>query len=346
MEEKIEETKVEETKEELPTEAPKEEIKEKEQPQPVDSLLPGPQPIAKYDDERKYETIIEEKRLAFTAKYGKSRRISYIMMAVVMAVAVGSVICLTQKNPALNIVGWVLISSAVVGMLIFYIVNRNRMPYMTKDYIKSVNELMNSYNYTHQDVTEAATDEKEKMDLADVIVDGAYKELTNIASRNVIHARYKNKKFLVSDLGLYTGNGKNSKSVFVGKYISTENTLHFKEHFVINIKNKDNPVDLPTNVEDLALLVDEPDFAIYGPKDEDIKKVAGTKFLPAIRKLVLDEVLLNAVIVIWAGHSAAYLSYCDDIMTLPFQNVFDGKANDVFKDNLYDLLEAFDLLNK
>lgn len=342
----MEEKKLEqETKEVEKVESPKEEEK-KEQPQDVDALLPGPKPIEKYQSERHYSEYIEDKRLEFTGVYGRNRKWSYIMMGIVLAIAVGSVICLTQKNAVLNIVGWVLISSAVIGMLVYYLVNKNKMPYLTKEYIKAVSETLNSYNYTHQDVTEANCDEKEKVDLADIIVDGVYQDLSNIASRNVVRARYKGKSFLTADMGLYTGLGKQSKSAFVGKYISMENTLHFKDYFIINIKKKDQAVDLPTKVEGLTLLVDEDEFAIYGPKDEDIKKVAGTKLLPAIKKLELDDVLLNVNIVIWAGHTAAYLSYCDEIMTLPFQNPFTGKANDKFKDDLYTALEAFELINK
>ena len=340
MEEKLEEIKQQEN-----TDVQVKEEGKEEQPQ-VDALLPGPKPIEKYESETPYYSFIEGKRLDFAAKYGKNRKWSYIMMAIVMAVAIGSVICLTQKNFALNIVGWVLISLAVVSMLVYYIVTKNRMPYTTKEYIQTVSDTLNSYNYTHKDIKEPMCDPKEKVDLADVIVDGVYQDLTNIASRNVIRARYKGQKVTVSDLGLYTGAGKNSKSVFVGKYISMENTLHFKDYFIINIRAKDNPVDLPTKIDGLALLTDEEGFAIYGPKDEDIKKLVGTKFLPALRKIELDNVLLNINVVIWAGHTAAYLSYCDEIMTLPFQNVFDGKANDAFKEDLYDVLEVFETINK
>lgn len=346
MEEIIEEMKQEENqevenKEELPLEEEK-----KEQPQDVDTLLPGPKPIEKFDSVTSYANIIEGKRLDFAGRYSKNRKWSYIMMAIVMAIAIGSVICLTQKNAALNIVGWVMISTAVIGMLVYYIVTKNRMPYATKEYIKTVSDTLNSYNYTHQDIKEPVCDPQEKVELADIIVDGVYQDLTNIASRNVVRARYKGKKISVSDLGLYTGAGKNTKSTFVGKYITMENTLHFKDYFILSIRNKEQPVDAPTKLDGLTLLTDEDDFAIYGPKDEDIKKLVGTKFIPALKKIQLDNVLLNLNVVIWAGHTAAYISYCDEIMTLPFQNVFDGKANDKFKDDLYTLLEVFETINK
>ena len=99
-------------------------------------------------------------------------------------------------------------------------------------------------------------------------------------------------------------------------------------------------------MENLTVLLEEESFVIYGPKDADVKKVFGTKFIPAIRKIELDDILLNANFVLWAGHSTAYLSYTDDIMTLPFQSEFKGDANNKFRKDLYDVLAAFDLINK
>ncbi|MCR5506028.1 MAG: hypothetical protein K6F07_03445 [Bacilli bacterium] len=337
QEEKVEETPVEkeEKKEEKPAEAD------------VDALLPGPKPIKKYNEEKSYVQAIEEARLNFLKEYNKSRKMSYVMMVVVMAIAIGAVVCITLNNQVAKIIGWVLVGVAVVGMLVFYIATKNKLPHLTKDYIQVVNEVMNGHNYSDNTISEPMTDEKEKAEMADLMVDGVYANLGNIASRNMIHAKYRGHKFIVGDIGLYdNGQGKKRASLFVGKYLSMNNELHFKGHYIINIKNPQRPLDLPTDIEDLAVLVNEEDFVIYGPKDGDVKKDLGSKFLPAVRKIALNETLLNVNFVIWAGHSAAYLSYSDDIMTLPFQNPFTGKENDKYRKDLYDSLEAFNVINK
>ena len=217
---------------------------------------------------------------------------------------------------------------------------------MTKDYIKLVNETLNGYNYTDQLVSEASTDEKEKIELAELSCDGVYKELGQIASRNVVHAKYDGHNFVIGDVGLYNnGTGRNRVSVFVGKYLSMPNTLHFEGHYIVTIKG-DSPVDLPNDVEELATLLDEGNFLVYGPKDGNYEKALGKKILPLIRKLKIDDTLLNVNFVFWAGHSAVYLSYCDEIMTLPFQKPFTGEQNNKFRADLYAALEALEIINK
>lgn len=338
-----EELKEEEVKEELPEESkPIEEKKDD-----IDSLLPGPKPIEELNDERPYEEIIEAARLDFVKRYNKHRRLSYIMMVIVMVIAVASVVCITQTAMVFKIIGWSLIGSAIVGMLVFYIITKNNIPFMTKDYIQLVNNVLNAHNYLDKDTKDAVTDDKEKLELAELMVDGLYKDLGNSASRNVIHAKYKNSSFVAADLGLYNnGQGRKRLSVFVGKYISMQNSLHFTDHYIVNIKGKDNPVDLPTDIENLAILLEEENFIIYGPKDGDVKKALGTKLIPELKKIALDDTLLNVNFVFWAGHSTAYLSYTDDIMTLPFQSEFTGKANNKYREDLYAVLEAFSLINK
>ena len=335
-----------------------EELKEEEQPseeskpvtenkEDIDSLLPGPKPIESIDDERSYVEIIESARLEFVKKYKRHQRLSYIMMAIVMVVAIASVVCITQTAMVFKIIGWSLIGSAIVGMLVFYIVTKNNIPFMTKDYIQLINNVLNSHNYLDKDTKDASTDDKEKLELAELMVDGLYKNLGNIASRNVIHAKYQNKSFVAADLGLYdNGQGRKRLSVFVGKYISMQNSLHFTDHYIVNIKGKDSPVDLPSDIENLALLLEEENFVIYGPQDGDYKKALGTKLIPELKKISLDDNLLNVNFVFWAGHSTAYLSYTDEIMTLPFQSEFTGKANDKYREDLYAVLEAFASINK
>ena len=347
MEEEKKELEVQEVetpeKEEVSEETP---VNEKQEEKQTDEL-PGLVPITKYEDERPYVEVVESARKDFLKVYNSQRRLSYIMMAIVMVLAVGSVFLITQTMMALKIIGWSLIGVAIIGMLVFYIVTRNKVPALTKDYIQKINHILNSENFIHPDVSEPMTDEKEKIESADIIVENVYADLGQTASRNVIHAKYKGHSFLTADLGAYNNaTGRKRSSLFVGKYLNTQNTLHFEGRIIINLKAKENPVDLPTALEDLAILSEEDNFIIYGPKDADIKKIFGTKFLPALKKIKLDDNLLNANFVFWAGRSSAYLSYTDDIMTLPFQHEFVGNANSKYKADMYDVLEAFSLINK
>lgn len=292
-----------------------------------------------------YGDNIEKARLDFLKSYKNSRRNSYIMMGVVFALAVASVIFITLNGMGFKIAGWSLVGAAVVGMLVYYIVTRNSLPNRTKAYIAVVNENLNSRNFSHQSITEARTDKNEKIDLTDILSDSVYKDLNNIASRNVVNGKYLGRTFKVADLGLYTGAGRNRMAAFVGKYASLPNDLHFEGRYILNIKGE-KLVDLPTDLEGLVEVLNEDGLIIYGKEGSKPASDLGKQFISAIKEIKTNNILLNVNIVIWGGHSASYCSYDDVIMTLPFEKPFDRSANEIYANNLVDIFEALSLLTK
>ena len=155
----------------------KEEIQEQKQEEPkkedINSLFPGAVLIEKPNkDSKPYEEAIEQARVDFNKVVKKSRIRSYIAMGVVLALAVTSVIFIGFRGLAWSIAGWSLVGTAVVGMIVFYIVTRNTVPNATKDYIDVVNRELNQRNFADNQFTEAKTDKKEKLEIADPISDG------------------------------------------------------------------------------------------------------------------------------------------------------------------------------
>lgn len=296
-------------------------------------------------DDVPYDQAIETARLNFHKYFKKGRNRSYIIMAIVMVVAVASVILVTQQNMALKITGWSLVGAALVGMIVYYIVTRNSMPNATKDYIALVNKELNQRNFKDTRMVDVTVDPKEKIDLSDVMTDAVFKGVNNIASRNVINGKFKDRSFRVGDLGLYSGAGRNRTSCFVGKYLSYPNDLHFENRIVITKKGK-NPVDLPSDIEDLAVLLEEENLFIYGKEGLKYESILGKEFVANIKNLEVDGSLLGFTIVIWGGHSAAYFSYDDTVMSLPFEKEFKAAPNEKYANDLIVLLENFSSLLK
>ena len=296
-------------------------------------------------DQREYSEVIEEARLAFIKKYKAGRRNSYIAMGVVLAIAVAAVICITFNVFALKIVGWSLVGSGVVGMLIFYIVTRNSLPKATKDYIQVVNDQMNMRNFSDTRYSEVTTDKNEKIELSDPISDGIYKGLNNIASRNVINGKFDGRTFKVGDMGVYTGQGRARGSAFVGKYFTLVNDCHFEGRYIIVSKGQ-TPVDQPTDVEDLVVLEDKDSFAIYGKEGNKPSSDLSQKFIDKIKAIKIEEHLLNLNVVIWAGHTSVYASFDDQIMTLPYEKEYDKAPNEQYAKVLLSLFDALSLLVK
>ena len=310
----------------------------------INSIFPGATPIEKPSkDDPAYDDVIEQARLSFSKVIKKNRIGSYIAMGVVLALAVGAVILIGMAQMALKIVGWSMVGVAVIGMLVFYIVSRNIVPNATKEYIAVVNKQMNMRNFMDGQFTEVSTDKNEKMELADPISDAIYSNISNIASRNVINGKFVGRSFKVADMGLYSGAGKQRASAFVGKYMSFPNDLHFEGRYILVFKGQ-VPTDLPTDITDLVVLHEGDDMLVYGKEGNKYEQDLGKDFLKEIKKISVERHLLNLNVVIWSGHSAAYASYDDQIMTLPYQENYNKESNEQYADNLLDIFNSLKLL--
>ena len=337
--EELQEEVVQENKE--PEEAPKE-----EQQEDINNLFPGATPIEKPSkDDPAYDDVIEQARLSFSKVIKKNRIGSYIAMGVVLALAVGAVILIGMAQMALKIVGWSMVGVAVVGMLVFYIVSRNIVPNATKEYIAVVNKQMNMRNFMDGQFTEVSTDKNEKMELSDPISDAIYSNISNIASRNVINGKFAGRTFKVADMGLYSGAGKQRASAFVGKYMTYPNDLHFEGRYILVFKGQ-VPTDLPTDINDLVVLHEGDDMLVYGKEGNKYEADLGKDFLKEIKKVSIERHLLNLNVVVWSGHSAAYASYDDKIMTLPYQENYDKEPNEQYANNLLQIYNSLKLLTK
>lgn len=290
---------------------------------------------------------IERERSTLYADYKKSRKISNIITCVVLVVGLAGVILITQQSLPLTITGWSLMGATVLGLVAYYIVNKNKFPNKTREYIKTITKLINEHTFRADEFTDVVTDPQEKFDISELIADGVYQDVAIAQSRNVVRGKYAGKDFLYAEVALFKQQATRNKKegpMFVGKYISYPNNLEMKGRIVINLKKSDTPLDVPTGVGDLTVLKEQPNLGVYGLKETDVEKVLGKKFYAGLLEdLAIKEHLINVNVVVWAGKSAIYFSYDDAAMGLPFDKEFDRKPYDQMADNLSD---AFALLNK
>lgn len=284
-----------------------------------------------------YDQVIEDARKALYKSYMTSRRVSNILMFVVVAAIVGIMFMVINNNQVLKIVGYSLAGVLLVGMILFYVLTRKNFPNKTKDYVALVSKTLNSELFKNQEFDEIASNPEEKLGLDDLIGDSVYQEATGINSRNVVRGTYKKHHFLYSEAALTRPSTRKQQvpPLFVGKYISFPNDLKFDGRFVVVIKNPKEPLDLPNAVSDLAVLEDKDDFMVYGPEGSNYRDVIDNKVISQLKKLQIGGHLLNVNVVFWSGHSAAYISYDDTIMSVPFEKPLDKAGFDQsFKDLL------------
>ena len=289
-----------------------------------------------------YHVSIEEARSKLFKSYSRTRKITNIVMFAMVGAIAGIMFMIISNNQVLRIVGYALAGALLVGMITYYIVSRKKFPNRTKEYMEFVSETLRNRMFG-EGFSELKYDSNEKLDFADLAGDCVYKDATGINSRTIVRGTYKGHHFIYAEVALLRPSTRKQQvpPLFVGRYITMPNDYSFDGRFVFVSKNEKEPLDLPNAVDDLVLLEDKPDFAVYGPEGADYHKQFKSDFINALRKIKIEKHLLNINVVIWGGHSAAYLSYDDVIMSFPFDKPFDYES---FEQSYEDFDAAVKLL--
>ena len=278
------------------------------------------------EDNRPYQVKIEEARKTLFKSYSTQRKVSNILMFAVLAVIIGVMFMIMSNNNVLRIIGYVLCGVILVGMILYYVLTRKNFPNKTREYIMFVSDLLREKQFANYEDIKQNPDEK--FELTDFASDGVYKDANGINSRSIVRAEYKGHHITYGEVALLRPAQKRQQvpPLFVGKYITMPNDLEFSGRFVIVVKNPKQPYDLPNATDDLVALEEKDEIVVYGPEGEDIHKTLKGSFLSELRKIKVENHLFNLNVVVWGGHSAAYLSYDDAIMAIPFDKPFDKQA--------------------
>lgn len=289
----------------------------------------------------KFSETVETSRDDFYKTFSKQRKISNLMIPIVgLIMAASLVMFLAVAQIWGKIVGGVLIGATLVGMIVFYIITKNKLPGKSQEYLRMFAVNSNSYLVSKNNVKSPRLFYKKRFAISDFLPDRVYKDVIDIASRNIVEFSFKDHSVEMGEVALYTSGAKrNQKSLlFVGRYLSFVNDYHFEDRYIINISRKEK-TDLPTDFEDLVVLKEQNNFHIYGKEGANIIKDLGKDVVNNLMAIDCKDSLLNVNIVVWAGRTAAYLSYDDSIVAIPLDKKLNVAAYQQLKNNIYDILE-------
>ena len=325
--------------EEVPVvEEPTEEVNEET---PVEPGIDQPIEIQKPNPEGKpYDQVVEEERQVIMADNKKSRRLSTISIIAVLTLSVTGLIILN----IVPIVAYVLMGCSILVLIVFSIIIRRVTNPDVKGYIVRASTAINEFTFADKRFTNVKYDPSDKLELKDISGDGAFAELTRVASRNVCEGLFDGRSFKVCETAFFKGTGKKQAPVFIGKYISTTNDLHFEGRIIL-ISKGEKDEDIPDGLDGLVQVENEGKFFAYAP-DEKSYKDLDKKFIKAIKKIEVSAHLLNLTVIIWAGRTIIYASYDDATITLPFYETYQPDTAVQYRDNLIEILEAAQLLKK
>lgn len=287
-----------------------------------------------------YEKL-EKARSDFYGAYNQQRKVSNIMMPVGGILMMGSLV-LFIGVPDLwgKITGGVLIGLTLIGMIVYYALTRNKLPNKSKDYIRNFALMSDNYVFDYQDIKNAKVFLKKRYAISDFLPDRVYGGIVDIASRNIVEFEYKEHHVSVGEAALYKQGAKRGQKglLFVGKYMSLTNDYHFEDRYIINISG-DKQTDFPTDLEDLVVLKEQNRFRVYGKEGAKIEKDLPKGLIDELKDIDCKNALLNVNVVLWAGHTAVYLSYDDGIVSIPLDKQLDSSAYQQLKRNIIDLLK-------
>ena len=296
-------------------------------------------------DPKPYYEQIEEQRQALYKSYATSRRVSNILMFVMVAAIAGVMFMVISNNTILRIVGYVVAGLLLVGMILYYVLNRKKLPNKVKDYVAFVSATLNKEMFAAQGFGEIESNPEDKLQMDDLLGDGVYVEATGINSRNIVKGTYKDHHFTYSEAALLRPSSRKQQNppLFVGRYISVPNQMKFDGRFIFNFRNPKQPLDVPNAITDLSVLEEKDEFIVYGPENAIYHDVIDNKVLSQLKKIEIKDHLLNVNVVFWGGHTAVYLSYDDPILSVPFEKPFDHAA---FEQSLKDFMICFNAITE
>ena len=327
----------------MPRVKPNQEVEEKdpiEEQKKLDESLD----TAELNEPESIETFsekLEAQRQDFYKTYNGQRRLSNILLPIAGLLMAGSfILFLGVKEQWGKINGGCLIGTNLVGMILFFIFTRNKLPNKSKEYIRNFALLSDNYVFSSQDIKNARVLLKKRYAIADFVPDRVYKDCIDIASRNIVEFEYKEHFVNVGELALYKQGAKRNQRalLFVGKYMSFSNEYHFEDRYIINISSS-KQTDLPNDIEDLVALKQQNQFAIYGKEGANPEKDLSKEIINNLKEINCGGALLNVNIVLWAGRTAVYLSYDDGIVSIPLDKKLNSGAFVQLRKNILDILE-------
>ena len=158
--------------------------------------------LAEEASEKPYQDVIEDARKKLYKSFMLSRRISNIVMFAVVIAIVGIMFLIISNKQVLKIIGYSLAGTLVVGMIVYYLINRKKFPNKTKEYVLLVSNALNDRAFSKPGYSEIKYDPDERMKLDDIIGDGVYEEANGVNSRNVIHGVFNGHHFLYAEAAL------------------------------------------------------------------------------------------------------------------------------------------------
>ena len=300
-----------------------------------------------YADER-FQTIEKARK-----KHLKLvKKLSYIKVAITFG-GLAIVLCgwlipaFTMKEPGRipTYIGLALAVLTVVAICIYGILSKKKQVKSTEEYLASYFKECDEYLFEGLPITNLQGGMKEK--ITDDEFNGSdlygpcskHEEVSNIGSRDSLTFDYDGMKCALADVGAEARTPKGFLTVFIGKYLRTENHLSVDEGGLF-VYIKGGPRSTPPSFlfqKDMEPIEDTKKYCIFGKKSN--KKLLTKEFRQAIKNIHTDNLLIDLAISFKSGKTYWAMGYEDTLMVAPVDKPFDPIYLTKYKEQLHSILE-------
>ena len=233
---------------------------------------------------------------------------------------------------------------SVAGIAVFGIFQKKKTVKSTEDYLTAYFDNSDAFLFDGlpaQNIQGGLKDKvtADEFNAADLY--GAcskHEEPSNVGSRDSKTFEYEGMKCALADVGAEARNPKGFLTVFIGKYLRTENHLDVKDGGLF-VYFKGNARATPPSLlfqKDANLIEDHKKYCVYGAKEN--KKLITPELRKAFKEIHTDNLLIDLAISFKSGKTYWALGYEDTLMVAPVDKPFDPVYLQKFKEHLTYIL--------
>lgn len=233
---------------------------------------------------------------------------------------------------------------SVVGIAVFGIFQKKKTVKSTEDYLTAYFDNSDAFLFDGLPVENIQGGLKDKVTADEFNAADLYgacskhEEPSNVGSRDSKTFEYEGMKCALADVGAEARNPKGFLTVFIGKYLRTENHLDVKDGGLF-VYFKGNARATPPSFlfqKDANLIEDHKKYCVYGAKEN--KKLITPELRKAFKEIHTDNLLIDLAISFKSGKTYWALGYEDTLMVAPVDKPFDPVYLQKFKEHLTYIL--------
>lgn len=233
---------------------------------------------------------------------------------------------------------------SVVGIAVFGIFQKKKTVKSTEDYLTAYFDNSDAFLFDGLSVENIQGGLKDKVTAEEFNAADLYgacskhEEPSNVGSRDSKTFEYEGMKCALADVGAEARNPKGFLTVFIGKYLRTENHLDVKDGGLF-VYFKGNARATPPSFlfqKDANLIEDHKKYCVYGAKEN--KKLITPELHKAFKEIHTDNLLIDLAISFKSGKTYWAFGYEDTLMVAPVDKPFDPVYLQKFKEHLTYIL--------